>query len=75
MTAIITTKNVLGGKPRISGTRMSVDVIGSYITKGYGTDEIKKDYPHLKDGEIKVALKYIEDKAAKERKSLEPASS
>ena len=71
MTAIKITKGVLGGKPRISGTRISVDVIGGYLSHGYGIKEIKQDYPHLSDDEIDVALSYIEKKAMVERKSLE----
>jgi len=74
MTAIIKSKGVLGGKPRISGTRMSVNVISDYLTHGYGVKEIKRDYPHLTDGQIDVALIYLEKKAATERKSLESAS-
>jgi len=71
MTAIITSKGILGGKPRISGTRMSVDAISDYLSHGYGIKEIKHDYPHLSDDEIDVALSYIEKKAMVERKSLE----
>jgi len=74
MTAITITKDVLGGKPRISGTRMSVDTIGDYISNGYGIKEIKKDYPHLTNEEIEVALEYLERRSAKERKSLDSSS-
>ena len=74
MTAIKITKGILGGKPRISGTRMSVDAIGDYLSHGYGIKEIKHDYPHLSDDEINAALIYIEKKASAERKSLESAT-
>jgi len=72
MTKIICTKGVLSGKPRISGTRISVDLIADYITSGYGIGEIKRDYPHLTKEQIKSALKYIENKAVQEGAKLEP---
>lgn len=74
MTAIITSKGILGGKPRISGTLMSVDAISDYLTHGYGVKEIKRDYPHFTDSQIDIALKYLEKKVAEERKSLESAA-
>lgn len=72
MVAIVNTKGVVGGKPRISGTRMSVDIIGSYLACGYGVREIERDYPHLSHDQIKAALSYIGEKVAKEGKNLEP---
>ena len=74
MTAIVNSKGILGGKPRISGTRMSVDVISNYLTHGYGTKEIKKDYPHLTDDQIIAAFDYLDKKVSVERKHLKPAT-
>lgn len=74
MVAIVQTKDILGGKPRIKGTRVSIDVIGGYIACGYGVKEIQRDYPHLKKDEILAALKYLEDKSAEGRESLESES-
>lgn len=75
MAAIECTNNVLGGKPRISGTRMSVDVIGSYIASGYGIKEIREAYPHLNDDQISAALAYFEDRSRTERGKIEPKKS
>lgn len=71
MAAIIKSKGVLGGKLRISGTRISLDTIGDYLTHDYGISDIRRDYPHLSTDQIKTALSYIEKKASKERKALE----
>ncbi|HLC38687.1 MAG TPA: DUF433 domain-containing protein [Patescibacteria group bacterium] len=72
MTRIISTKQVLSGKKRISNTRISVDVIADYIVMGYGIKEIQKDYPHLTKEQIISALNYIEKRAIRERIKLEP---
>lgn len=72
MPKIISTKDTLGGKPRISGTRISVDLIAGYIASGYGIREIKRDYPHLTKEQILIALSYLEKRASRERTRLEP---
>jgi len=72
MSDITTSKNIFGGKPVIKDTRMSVNVISDYISAGYGINDIKKDYPNLTKKQIIAALKYLEQRAAKERMKLEP---
>lgn len=74
MTKVICTKNVLGGKKRISGTRISVDLVYNYIKDG-NIDQIYHDYPHLKRDQVNSALDYLDDKVhvAKERVGLVPA--
>lgn len=74
MAKIICTKNVLGGKARISGTRISVDLIYNYI-KDNNIDQIYKDYPHLKKDHVASAVEYLDSKVhlAKERVGLTPA--
>lgn len=64
---IVKTKNVLGGKPRIEGTRISVDLIGSYISVGCGVDQIRRDYPQLTNQQIGSALDYLTDQIGSER--------
>ena len=75
MAAIVCNKNILGGKPRIEGTRISIDVIGDYLSFGYGVNEIRRDYPHLTKDQIDSALSYIADKALKEKEILESKTS
>lgn len=71
---IIQKKGLLGGKPTIKGTRISVDHIATYLTHGYGVKDIKEAYPSLTDTQIQAAFDYLDEKVHKERKKLEPTS-
>lgn len=70
MTKVISTKNILGGKKRISGTRISVDLVASYLTNGNGVKDIKESYPHLTNKQIFIALEYLDNKIHKEKIKL-----
>lgn len=50
--------DILGGKPIIKGTRMSVESILELLASGMEIDEILKDYPILKKEHILVAVEY-----------------
>jgi uncharacterized protein (DUF433 family) len=67
-------RGILGGKPIIEGTRISIQRISDYITAGYDVYMIQRDYPHLTKREIEAALDYIIDTAKKEKRKLEPAA-
>ena len=58
MSRITFNPNVLGGKPIIKGTRISVEFILELLSSGMGIDEILKDYKHLKKEDILEALDY-----------------
>lgn len=69
----MTTKNfitqdpdILGGKPIISGTRMSVESILELLSSGMDIKEILKEYPHLKKEWIKAAIDYAAKLVSKE---------
>jgi uncharacterized protein (DUF433 family) len=49
---------VLGGKPVIRGTRLSVEFVVELLASGATAAEILLDYPHLKSGDIKACLEY-----------------
>ncbi len=49
---------VLVGKPIIKGTRLSVDFILELLAHGWATDKIIKNYPQIKEDDIKAALEY-----------------
>ena len=55
---IISDSNILGGKPIIKGTRISVEMILEFITSGASIDEIVKEYPHLSKESVTEAVKY-----------------
>ncbi len=49
---------ILGGKPIISGTRITVDFILELLASGVTRKEILTDYPHLSDEAISACLSY-----------------
>jgi uncharacterized protein (DUF433 family) len=49
---------ILGGKPIIRGTRISVEIILEWMASGATRDDIVRKYPHLKAGDVEQALAY-----------------
>ena len=49
---------ILGGKPIIKGTRISVEFILDLLASDVTEKEILQDYPHLKKDDIQACLKY-----------------
>jgi uncharacterized protein (DUF433 family) len=49
---------ILGGKPIIRGTRISVEFIFDLLASDVSEDEILEDYPHLTKDDIQACLKY-----------------
>ena len=49
---------VLGGKPVIRGTRISVEFVLELLASGATEEEILHDYPHLKPADIRACLEY-----------------
>lgn len=49
---------VLGGKPCIKGTRISVEFILELIASGASRDDVVKAYPHLTPQDIEQAVRY-----------------
>ena len=49
---------VLGGKPRIKGTRISVDLILRVTGAGWSHGEILDNYPHLTDEAVRAVYLY-----------------
>jgi uncharacterized protein (DUF433 family) len=50
--------DILGGKPIIRGTRISVEIILEWISSGASRDEILQKHPHLSPEDIEQALAY-----------------
>lgn len=49
---------VCHGKPCIKGTRIMVSIILDYLKAGDSTKKILKEYPTLKEEDIRAALAY-----------------
>jgi uncharacterized protein (DUF433 family) len=60
---IVSTPDVLSGKPRIGGTRIPVALILGYLAAGSTGEEIIKEFPDLSAGDIAACLDYARDLA------------
>ena len=56
LTCITRNPEILGGKPIIKGTRISVEFILELVAAGASIGDIIKKYPHLKEEEVRQAL-------------------
>lgn len=63
---IIQDPDILGGKPIIAGTRMSVESILELLASGMEMREILKEYPFLKKEQIEASINYVKNIVAKE---------
>lgn len=53
------------GKPIITGTRISVYDVLSWFANGMTTQDIIKDFPELREEQVKACLAYAADKEHK----------
>lgn len=60
---IVSTPDVLGGKPRIDGTRIPVALILGYLAAGSTTDDVIGEFPDLKRDDVAACLDYARDLA------------
>jgi len=51
-------QDILGGKPVIKGTRISVEFILELLVNGWDIQEIIKNYPQLSKEDILAAIEY-----------------
>lgn len=58
MNRIVCNPAILGGKPVIRGTRISVEVILELFASGADYADVLTAYPHLKREDIQAALQY-----------------
>jgi uncharacterized protein (DUF433 family) len=56
MERITVNPKILGGKPVIRGTRISVELILNLLASGAPEDEILEDYPHISKEDIQACL-------------------
>jgi uncharacterized protein (DUF433 family) len=55
---IVSSPDVLGGKPCIRGTRISVEFLLELVAQGASRDQILEAYPHLHAEDLEQALLY-----------------
>ncbi|MBN1483867.1 MAG: DUF433 domain-containing protein [Chloroflexia bacterium] len=60
---IVSTPDVLRGKPRIKGTRIPVSLILGYLAAGNTFAEIIAEFPDLEEEQIAACLDYARELA------------
>jgi Uncharacterized conserved protein len=55
---IVSDPVVLGGKPVVKGTRISVEFLLELFASGATSAEVLKSYPHLTAEDVEEALRY-----------------
>lgn len=55
---IISRPDLLGGKPCIRGTRLSVEFVLELFASGANSEEILRQYPQLTEEALKAALRH-----------------
>lgn len=58
MTNIIRDPNILGGKPTVKGTRISVNFILEELAAGVSIEDLLEGYPQLTREHVQEALAY-----------------
>ena len=55
---IVSNPGILGGKPCIRGTRISVEFVLELLASGATQEDILRAYPHLTAEQVKAAISY-----------------
>ena len=58
MTYIVSNPAILGGKPCIKGTRISVELVLELVASGASVADIVRTYPELTEASVRAALEY-----------------
>lgn len=65
--------DVMGGRPCIRGTRVTVGMVVGQVGAGHGIDEILTDYPYLEREDVMQALRYAAWRAEEREVTLSAA--
>lgn len=60
---VVSTQDVLKGKPRIKGTRIPVSLVLGYLAAGNSAKEIIAEFPDLTEEQIAACLDYARELA------------
>lgn len=64
---IVSTPGILGGKPCIKGTRISVELILETVANGASVADIVRDFPQLPTEAVQEAIRYAINSLRSER--------
>ena len=60
MRRILSDPRILGGKPTLEGTRMSVEQVLGLIAKGLSIEGVVQAYPILTEDDVRAAVAYAQ---------------
>ncbi len=60
-TRIVVDPAVLVGKPVIKGTRISVELVVDLLGRGYTTQQVLDQYPHITASDVQACLAYASE--------------
>ena len=60
---IVSTADILRGKPRIKGTRIPASLVLGHLAAGQSAEEILAEFPDLNEEQIAACLDYARDLA------------
>jgi uncharacterized protein (DUF433 family) len=60
---IVSTPEVLRGKPRIAGTRIPVALILGYLASGANDTQIRAEFPDVRPEHVSACLEYARELA------------
>jgi uncharacterized protein (DUF433 family) len=58
---------ILGGKPVIRGSRISVELVLEYFADGASVADILAAYPHITEAGVRAATAFAHDMVAEEK--------
>lgn len=71
---IVIDPELLGGKPALKGTRLSVEFVLELMAAGWGREEMLEEYPTLTEQGVRAALAYAAEAMRTERVFPAPRS-
>jgi uncharacterized protein (DUF433 family) len=66
---IVSNPAVLGGKPCVRGTRISVELLLELVAGGASRDDILRSYPHLTPEDVEQAMRYAAQMSGNHKKA------
>lgn len=57
---------ILGGKPVIAGTRISVGLVLEFLAHNWNPQKLLAEYPNLRQGDIQAAIAYASQRITRE---------
>lgn len=75
MSLIVQNPDILGGKPIIAGTRMSVESVLELLSSGMSIQDILNEYPFLQEKQVKAAIKFAAELVGREESYIFDKSS